>query len=88
MLFLNVVFFAYSPVRDMPQSVAYKGPSTKLENNEDLSLNQNVSEVDNKHIEYEENTDEDFNSCRPPTRRAYLVSTQSSVTDDTENLAT
>ena len=72
----------------MRQSVAYKGPSTKLENNEDLSLNQNVSEVDNEHIEYEEKTDEDCNSCRPPTRRAYLVSTQSSITDDTENLAT
>ena len=81
-------FFAfYSACKQSKLSESDEGykPLTRKDIDHNLPSHQNASEEDSLFVEKEMDWNDDTNLFRPPTRRAHLVSTQSSVTDDTEN---
>ena len=70
---------------NLPDSDEGCKPLTRKDIDHGLPSHQNASEDDRLFLEKEKYWNDDTNLFRPPTRRAHLVSTQSSVTDDTEN---
>ena len=81
-------FFAFHSAykqSNLPESDEGCKPLTRKDIDHKLPSHQNANEDDSLSLEKEKYWNDDTNLFRPPTRRAHLVSTQSSVTDDTEN---